>query len=144
MEVVNTLDIDGSQWELQDVEARNDIATIKQSLEIKSISDIPIILETGYTATSASIVNIQKYGRLCKGLLSIDNISGQNIGTTSTVLIGKIERNVLGSNYALGLEYLTGKIARVLLAEGGNLYIAESLGIDNGNNRIRTPIIWFE
>ena len=144
MEIVNTLDIDGTQWELQDVEARNDIATIKQSLEIKSISDIPIILEAGYTATGASIVDIQKYGRLCRGLLYINNISAQYIGTTTTVLIGKIERNVLGSNYALGLEYLTGKIARVLLAEGGYLYITESLGINNGDNRIRIPIIWFE
>ena len=30
MEVVNILDIDGSQWELQDVEARNDIAVLKE------------------------------------------------------------------------------------------------------------------
>ena len=29
MEVVNTLDIDGTQWELQDAEARNKIATLE-------------------------------------------------------------------------------------------------------------------
>lgn len=29
MEVVNTLDIDGTQWELQDVEARNKIANLE-------------------------------------------------------------------------------------------------------------------
>ena len=144
MEVVNTLDIDGTQWEMQDEKARNDIATIKQSLEIKSIRNIQIILEAGYTATAAFIQDIQKYGRLCKGLLVIDNISGQNIGTTSTVLIGKINRNVLGSNFALGLDYSTGKIARILLASDGSIIIAESLGINNGNNNIRTPIIWFE
>lgn len=32
MEVVNTLDIDGTQWEMQDSVARNDIATIKENI----------------------------------------------------------------------------------------------------------------
>ena len=35
MEVVNTLDIDGSQWELQDVEARNKIAEIETKTDVK-------------------------------------------------------------------------------------------------------------
>lgn len=30
MEVVNTLDIDGTQWEIQDAKARNDIAVLKE------------------------------------------------------------------------------------------------------------------
>ena len=35
MEVVNTLDIDGTQWELQDVEARNKIVTLETKTTIK-------------------------------------------------------------------------------------------------------------
>ena len=35
MEVVNTLDIDGTQWEIQDVVARNKIATIEEKTTIK-------------------------------------------------------------------------------------------------------------
>ena len=35
MEVANILDIDGSQWELQDAKARNDIATIEEKTTIK-------------------------------------------------------------------------------------------------------------
>ena len=35
MEVVNTLDIDGTQWEIQDVKARNQIATIEEKTTIK-------------------------------------------------------------------------------------------------------------
>ena len=138
------VNIKGVQWDLKDEVARNDIAIIKQSLEIESINNIPITLENGYTATVADIQGIQKYGRLYKGLLYIDNISGQNIGTTASIMIGKIDRNVLGGNYALGLEYLTGKIARILIADNSYVYIAESLGINNGNNRIRAPITWFE
>lgn len=33
MEVVNTLDIDGTQWEVMDTQARQDIAKLKLSLE---------------------------------------------------------------------------------------------------------------
>lgn len=33
MEIVNTLDIDGTQWEIQDAQARQDIAELKLSLE---------------------------------------------------------------------------------------------------------------
>ena len=32
MEVVNTLDIDGTQWEIQDAEARNKITTIEENI----------------------------------------------------------------------------------------------------------------
>lgn len=32
MEVVNTLDIDGTQWKIRDEEARNEIATLKNKL----------------------------------------------------------------------------------------------------------------
>ena len=32
MEVVNTLDIDGTQWNIRDSEARNDIVTIKENI----------------------------------------------------------------------------------------------------------------
>lgn len=144
MEVVNTLDIDGTQWEMQDEEARNKIATINQLLNVEPLDNIPIVLNSDYTAASALIESVQKYGRLYKGLLVIDDIKGFNIGTTGTVLIGKINRNVLGSNYTLGLEYLTGNVTRILLSTNGNVLIAESQGINNGNNRIRTPIIWFE
>ena len=40
MEVANTLDIDGTQWELQDVEARNKIATLETEIEkLKTIEE---------------------------------------------------------------------------------------------------------
>lgn len=138
------VDIKGVQWELKDEVARSEIATMKQLLEIETISDVPIILKNGYTATMASIQNIQKYGRLYKGLLYIDNLNGSVVGTTSSGYIGDINRNVLGGNFALGLEYLTGSVIRILIANGGIIQLTESLGVNKGSNRIRTPIIWFE
>ena len=38
MEVVNTLDIDGTQWNIQDLEARNEISALKT--EIKKLNTI--------------------------------------------------------------------------------------------------------
>ena len=34
MEVVNTLDIDGTQWEIQDVEARNKLVTLETEVNV--------------------------------------------------------------------------------------------------------------
>lgn len=138
------VDIKGVQWNLKDEVARNDIAIMKQSLEIETINDIPIILKNDYTATLANIQNIQKYGRLYKGLLYIDNLNGSSVGTISTGYIGDINRNVLGGNFALGLDYLTGSVIRIVIANGGIIQLSESLGVDKGSNRIRTPVIWFE
>lgn len=138
------VNIKGVQWNLKDEVARNEIATMKQSLEIETISDVPIILKNDYTATTANIQNIQKYGRLYKGLLYIDNLNGSSVGTMSSGYIGDINRNVLGANFALGLDYLTGSAVRILIADGGIVQLAESIGVNKGSNRIRTPIIWFE
>lgn len=37
MEVVNTLDIDGTQWEIRDEEARNQISMIKSEMKYKIV-----------------------------------------------------------------------------------------------------------
>ena len=42
MEVVNTLDIDGNQWEIQDVEARSKIAKIEEEVNINIPKKIAI------------------------------------------------------------------------------------------------------
>ena len=47
MEVVNTLDIDGSQWELQDVEARNKIAVLEKSFNSLADYKKDIEINTG-------------------------------------------------------------------------------------------------
>ena len=47
MEVVNTLDIDGTQWELQDVEARNKIAVLEESFNSLTNYKTGIEINTG-------------------------------------------------------------------------------------------------
>ena len=144
MEVVNTLDIDGSQWELQDVKARNDIAEIKQLFTVEKVQDINLTLNTGYSASESNIREIQKYGKLYMGLLYIDNLAGQGIGTTITSYISKINISLKQNVYAIGIEYLSSKPVRVAISSNGLISISESPGVTNGTNCFRVPITWIE
>lgn len=47
MEVVNTLDIDGTQWEIQDAEARNKIATLEEGFNSLTNYQKDIEINTG-------------------------------------------------------------------------------------------------
>lgn len=142
MEVANILDIDGSQWELQDVEARNDIAVIKQLFTVEKVQDINLTLNTGYSALESNIREIQKYGKLYMGLLYIDNLTGEGIGTTITTEISKINMSLNQNVYAIGIEYLSSKPVRCSISSNGIISISESAGITNGRNCLRVPITW--
>ena len=63
MEIVNTLDIDGTQWEIQDVEARNKIAALKTEIEkLKTIEkweyNIPVYGGEITAVRQGNIVNV--------------------------------------------------------------------------------------
>lgn len=144
MEVVNKLDIDGTQWEIQDAEARNAIAAIKQLMTPEVMPNIEITLNNGYSATEKHISNIQKYGKLYMGLIFIDNLSGENIGTNDVARFGKANISLNAGVYSMGIEYFSSMPVRSSIDKTGNLALQESKGITNGNNRIRIPITWIE
>lgn len=144
MEIVNTLDIDGTQWELQDVEARNKIATIEDFLTPETLPDITITLKDGYSAKTKVISGVQKYGKLHMGLLFIDNLSGSNIGSNQIAEFGKVNISLNASVHAVGIEYLSSSPVRVVFTETGTLSFYESQGTTSGNNRLRIPITWIE
>ena len=144
MEIVHTLDIDGTQWELQDGVARNKIAEIEQLLKVEALSDIPIILNSGNSADQASIRSIQKFGKIHLGLIYIQNIIAKNVGTLTRVNVGTVNINVLQDTYSLGYDYQSGKTVRIRIDKNKNIYFEESLGVANGNNGIFSPITWIE
>ena len=144
MEVVNTLDIDGTQWEIQDVKARNDIEAIKQLMTPEVMPNIEITLNNGYSATEKRISHIQKYGKLCMGLMFIDNLLGENIGTNEVASFGKINISLNEGVYSIGIEYFSSMPVRASIGKTGNLALQESKGVTNGDNRLRIPIIWIE
>lgn len=144
MEVVNTLDIDGTQWEMQDNQARNDIEAIKQLMTPKVMPGIEITLNNGYSATEKRISHIQKYGKLYMGLIFIDNLSGENIGTNDVAVFGKINKSLNEGVYSMGIEYFSSMPVRVSISKTGKLALQESKGVTVGDNRLRIPIIWIE
>lgn len=144
MEVANILDIDGTQWEMQDLTARNDIAIIKDFLTVKNLPNIEIKINIGYSASTNHIEYIQRYGKLYSGLLFIDNLSGKNIGTNEVADFGKINISLNRRIDAVGIEYLSSKPIRLSIGKNGTLNMQESAGVTSGNNRIRIPLIWFE
>ena len=144
MEVVNTLDIDGSQWELQDVEARNRIAEMEQLLKTENVNDIQIVLNSGNSASEARITSIQKFGKIYIGLIIIENLTADNIGTLNRVNVGTVNTNVLNNVYSIGFDYHSGKNVRIRISPEKIFSIEESSGVSNGNNGIRASITWIE
>ena len=144
MEVVNTLDIDGSQWEIQDVEARNKIATLENNNITQGLNDIKIDLNKGYTADNAALSNVYKVGKIYFVTIEIMNISGNYIGTTGSAYIGRI--NILpkkNTSFILN-DYLNNAILRCFLREDGTISIGESTGVVQGNNACIGELIFAE
>lgn len=138
------IDIGGTQWNVKDKQARNDIEAIKQLMTPEVMPNIEITLNNGYSATEKYIKNIQKYGKLCMGLLFIDNLSGENIGTNEVAQFGKINISLNEGVYSMGIEYFSSMPVRASIGKTGNLAFQESKGITSGDNRLRIPIIWIE
>ena len=138
------IDIGGTQWNVKDKQARNDIETINQLLTVESLQSITITINNGYSASVAAIWDVQKYGKLYMGLIVIDNLNGNNIGTNNTALFGKINVNMKTNAHAMGIEFLTSTLVRISIDKTGQLSMMESLGAKNGNNRFRIPITWIE
>lgn len=144
MEVVHTLDIDGTQWELQDVEARNKITGIEQLLKTETVNDISINLNSGNSAKQAQIRSIQKFGKMYTGLIFIQNLSASNIGTLNRSNVGTINVNVLKDTCALGFDFINSKTVRFRITSDKKIYIEESPGVAKGNNLMFAQIIWIE
>ena len=138
------IDIQGVQWELKDQVARDRIVEMEQLLKTEVIDNIPINLNSGNNADEARITSIQKFGKMYVGLIIIENIDANNVGTLSSVNVGTVNVNVLNSTYSLGFDYKSGKTVRIRINPDKNITIEESSGVSNGNNGIRAPITWIE
>lgn len=141
---VKIVDIDNEQWNMKDQEARNRIAEIEQLLKTETVNDIPINLNSGNSANEARITSIQKYGKIYIGLLIIENLNANNIGTLNRVNVGTVNINVLNNTYSLGFDYHSGKTVRIRIAPEKTFSIEESDGVANGKNGIRAQITWIE
>src|SRR5574344_1933683 len=141
---VKIVDIDNVQWNMKDQEARNKITEIEQLLKTETVNDIPINLNSGNSANEARVTSIQKYGKIYIGLIIIENLTANNIGTLNRANVGTVNINVLNNTYSLGFDYHSGKIVRIRVDPEKNITFEESAGVSNGINGIRAQITWSE
>lgn len=144
MEKASIIDIQGVQWAIKDQEATDNINAIKEQLTPKKLNRISIEMNEGYSVTSAFITNIVQFGRIHIGNIFIDNISGNNIGTTNEAKFGIVPLKPFDIVHSICIDYETGKIARIGIQENGDISFLESLGVPNGYNKIRGQIVWIE
>lgn len=141
---VKIVDIDNVQWNIKDQEARDSIAEINEQLTNKSLYNIPIILDKGYTATNAIIELVMGYGNFRIGNIVIDNIKGDNIGTTVTANIGKVSIKPFKNVTTVGIDYKNKTPCRISVDSDGAFKIQESPETIGGNNAIRAQLCWIE
>lgn len=144
MEVVDTLDIDGTQWEIKDEVARNEIAELKNTLVVQDLEEIDINLNSGYTALTSRLDYHYKVGKIHFARVEIRNISGQNIGTTVSADIGLINIKPKKITTFLLYDYQNSAILRCSIQEDGRISIGESKGVVQGNNVCYGELIFAE
>ena len=144
MEVVNTLDIDGIQWKIQDIETRNRIAELENSLVPQSLGDINIELRPGYTAAESRIILHYKVGKIHFMRVTLKNISGENIGTIGTAHIGSINIFPIKETTFMLYDYVNSAVLRCHLNDDGTVSIGESGGVKQGNNNCFGELIFAE
>lgn len=101
MEIVNTLDIDGTQWEIQDSDSREKIALLKVQLE-------QLKKETEEKEITTAVLNpdlIFSGHIIKKGRLVI--VSGTLIASKiiEGVVIGGLPKNATKGNYRISLNW---------------------------------------
>ena len=141
---VKIVDIDGSQWNMKDQEARNKIAELTESLIPQSLEDIEIKLKQGYTAMNAKMTHHYKVGKIHFMTISLKNISGDNIGTDATANIGSI--NIIPEKETTFIlnDYESNAILRCFIANDGTILVGESKGVIKGKNTCLGELIFAE
>lgn len=144
MEVVHTLDIDGTQWGLQDVEARNRIAVLEKNNIAQDLGNVSIDILQGYTAVDAYMFNHYKIGKIHFMSVVLTNIEGKNIGTTSTAQIAKTNLRPKNQTYFILSDYQNKATLRCQLNKDGTIDIGESVGVVQGSNQSLGQLIFAE
>ena len=141
---VKIVDIDGEQWNIKDQDARNKIEVLEDSLSTKDLPDAQITLRNGYTCKSVQIANCYKVGKINFAFIRIINLSGNGVGTTTTIKIAST--NLIPKKYTtfLARDYKAPATVRFYLDIDGSTSLGESNGIKDGNNELTGEIIFAE
>lgn len=138
------IDIQGVQWELKDQEARNRIAELEKNASAQDIDTVNIDVKQGYTAQLARMEYHYKVGKIHFINIRLQNIKGDNIGTSKTANIALL--NIRPKKYTSFLlyDYINKAILRCYIDVDSSLCIGESVGVEQGNNNCFGELIFAE
>lgn len=141
---VKIVDIDNVQWNIKDQDARTRITTLEENVSTQDLQDARVTMKNGYTCKSIQIYNHYKVGKIHFALVLISDLSGSNVGTTTTISIANTDLIPKKQTSFIAREYRATATARLFLEQDGSLSIGESNGINNGNNVIVGELIFAE
>lgn len=141
---VKAIDIDGEQWNIKDQEARNKIITLEETVSTQSLSDIQVKLKNGYTCKSITVNNHYKVGKVHFAYIRIEDLSGDGVGTTSTITIAVLNIIAIKQTSFILRDYRKQTTARGFIDTDGSIGLGESNGIEQGKNVIMGELIFAE
>src|SRR5574344_424176 len=141
---VKIVDIDGSQWSMKDQVARDRIAELEKSLIPQSLDDINITMNEGYTSVLAVLRSHYKIGKIHFAIMQVNNIAGQNIGTSVTANIGHINIKPAKTTSCLLNDYHNSIMIRSSIANDGTITMDETVGLVPGDNVCLGELIFVE
>lgn len=144
MENVNTLDIDGTQWEMMDAQARQDIATLKSSQEIILYARVELSLRPGYTASDAKLLSVSRMGKLIFGAIRITNLAGEGVGNDRVLDIADMPFTPATYYECVAVDMKANTSYRMQIFGDGRITIVSTGKLKNGDSELTAPFIIFE
>ena len=141
---VKVIDIDGEQWNIKDQDARNNIAKIEETISTQDLQDVQVTMKNGYTCKSIQIGSHYKVGKIHFAVIRIEDLSGSGVGTTTTINIASTSLTPKKYTVFIARDYRVPATARCALETDGSISIAESNGINDGNNVVVGELIFAE
>lgn len=138
------VDIKGVQWELKDQNARDRISVLENIVKISDLNDLELSTKNGYTASIKLIHNQYAFGKIHFAQIRIDNVAGENIGTSTTAFAFTSDIKPKKQTTFLMYDYVSSKILRCQVDPSGEIEIGESVGVTPGNNSCYGEVIWAE
>lgn len=141
---VKIVDIDGSQWNIKDQDARSKITILEEVVSTQKLPDLQITIENGCTCKSIEVNNHYKVGKIHFVHMRIEDLSGNGIGTTVTTKIAVLNIAPISLTGFILRDYRAPATARGFIDTEGGVWLGESNGIVPGNNVIFGEVIFAE
>lgn len=141
MAEVHIVDIDGEQWDIKDMPLNKRVEILEQLLTVETKENEVITLEPGFSAPIKRIINIVQFGNIVQCNFSIINLTGNGIGSNTSVKFGNCSLKGKSSHDFILRDDISGNTVSLSIASNGDIYLTKSAGITSGRNTLRGSIM---